>query len=265
MQKLFTFDRLASLSLKHGASTSMIQTNTNIGCLKQQLNWVQLEAARIVTGTKFQHIHSSSNKLYLELGWLTLKNRRQFNKLSKLFSITKNQYPPYLKATLDTITNYHSHATRGHITRLVIYQVQNVKVNFLRNLFCHLQLNFGMNYMVLLETVNKLSFKKAVCSSNFKTSSRIFQSNIAHSTQVTFTEIRTRFSNLNHDLYHKGCTDTQSCDCGHIIEDSKPFFLICPLYNNPRRDMLNEVQMHSHARIMPQLLLNGNHCLNEGS
>ncbi len=72
------------------------------------------------------------------------------------------------------------------------------------------------------------------------------------------------FSNLNHDLYHKGCTDTQSCDCGHIIEDSKHFFLICPLYNNPRRDMLNEVQMHSQARITPQLLLNGNHCLNEG-
>ncbi len=28
--------------------------------------------------------------------------------------------------------------------------------------------------------------------------------------------------------------------------------------------MLNEVQMNSQARIIPQLLLNGNHCLNEG-
>ncbi len=28
--------------------------------------------------------------------------------------------------------------------------------------------------------------------------------------------------------------------------------------------MLNEVQMHSQARITPQLLLNGNRCLNEG-
>ncbi len=28
--------------------------------------------------------------------------------------------------------------------------------------------------------------------------------------------------------------------------------------------MLNEVQMHSQARITPQLLLNGNHCLNKG-
>ncbi len=118
-------------------------------------------------------------------------------------------------------------------TYLVNYQFKNVKVNFLRNLFSHLQLNFGMNYMELFETVNKSSFKKAVCSSKFKTSSRIYPSNIPHSTQVTFTQICVGFSNLNDDLYHKGCTDTQSCDCRHIIEDSKHFFLICPLYNNP--------------------------------
>ncbi len=48
------------------------------------------------------------------------------------------------------------------------------------------------------------------------------------------------------------------------MEDSKHLFLIFTLYNNPRRDILNEVQMHSQARITPQLLLNGNHCLNEG-
>ncbi len=37
-----------------------------------KLENVQLEAAKIVTGTKFG---TSSNDLYLELGWLTLKNR----------------------------------------------------------------------------------------------------------------------------------------------------------------------------------------------
>ncbi len=37
-----------------------------------KLEKIQLEAARIVTGTKFR---KSSNELYLGLGWLTLKNR----------------------------------------------------------------------------------------------------------------------------------------------------------------------------------------------
>ncbi len=66
-------------------------------------------------------------------------------------------------------------------------------------------------------------------------------SNIPRPTQVTLLQIRVGFSNFNHDLYHKGCTDTQSCDCGHIIDDSKHFCLIFPLYINPRRDMINEV------------------------
>ncbi len=133
-------------------------------------------------------------------------------------------------------------------------------MNFLRNLFSHLQLNYGMNYMALFKT----SFKKAECSSNFKTSSRIFPSNIIHLTQVTFTQIWVGFSNLNYDLYRKGCTDTESCDCDHIIKVSKHFYLICLLSINPRRDMLNKVMRQSQARITPQLLLNGNHCLNDG-
>ncbi len=35
-----------------------------------KLEKVQLEAARIIMGTKFR---TSSNELYLELGWLTFK------------------------------------------------------------------------------------------------------------------------------------------------------------------------------------------------
>ncbi len=70
-----------------------------------KLEKVQLEAATIVTGTKFL---ISSNERYLELGWLTLKigdNLTNFQNCS-----------PYLKTILDTITNYYSHAIRGHIT-----------------------------------------------------------------------------------------------------------------------------------------------------
>ncbi len=71
-------------------------------CSIEDTTKLENEPARIVTGTKFR---TSSNELYLELRWLTLKNRHQFNKLSKLFTISKDQYPPYLKAILDTITN----------------------------------------------------------------------------------------------------------------------------------------------------------------
>ncbi len=116
---------------------------------------VQLEAARIVTGTIFQ---TSSNELYLELGWLTLKNRRQFNKLSKLFTITKYQYPPYLKAILDTITNIHSHATRGHITSQL--PIPKCKSEFSKNSFFPSTIKLWNElHGTIRDSVNKPSFK----------------------------------------------------------------------------------------------------------
>ncbi len=185
-----------------------------------KLEKVQLEAARIVTGTKFR---TSSNEHYLELGWLTLKIRRQFYKLSKLFTITKNQYLPYKKKQiLDSITNYHSHATRGHITSQL--PIPKCKSEFSKKSFFPSTIKLWNElHGTIRDSVNKSSFKKALCSSKFKTSSRIYPSNIVRSTQVNFTQIRGGFINLNDDLYCKGCTDTHSCDSGHIIEDPKHF------------------------------------------
>ncbi len=95
---------------------------------------VQLNAARIVTGTTFW---PSSNELNLEHGWLTLKNRQQFNKLSKLFTISKKQYPPYLKIILDSLTHKYSHATRQHI--ICQRPIQKYKSEFSKKSFSHLQ------------------------------------------------------------------------------------------------------------------------------
>ncbi len=161
-----------------------------------KLEKVQLESSRIVTVPKFQ---TSSNELYLELGWLTLKNGWQYNKLSKLFTITKNQYPPYLKTILDTITNYRSHTTRGHITsQLPIPKCKNEFSK--KSIFPSTIKLWNELHGTIRDSVNKSSFKKA--------SSRIYPSNIPRSTQMTFTQIRVGFSNLNHDLYRKRCTDT---------------------------------------------------------
>ncbi len=123
---------------------------------------VQLEAASIVTGTKFR---TSSIELYLELGWLTLKNRGQFNKLSKLFTITKNQYPPYLKAILDTITNYHPHATRGHVTsQLLIPKCKNEFSK--KSFFPSTVKRWNELDCTIRDSVNKLSLKMQYAPQN---------------------------------------------------------------------------------------------------
>ncbi len=61
--------------------------------LKNQLESVQIEAARIVCGaTKLCNIE----KLYQELKWETLENRRNKHKLILLYKMKNNKTPPYL-------------------------------------------------------------------------------------------------------------------------------------------------------------------------
>ena len=65
-------------------------------CMEQQslsLEKIQLEAGRIVSGTtKLVGI----DKLYAELGWLKLSERRNLHKLFLFFKMENGQAPPYL-------------------------------------------------------------------------------------------------------------------------------------------------------------------------
>ncbi len=91
------------------------------------------------------------------------KNSRQFNKLLKLFTITKNQYPTYLKAILDNITNYHSYAITWHITSQL--PIPKCKSEFPKKSFFPSTIKLWNElHSAMRDSVNKLSFKKAVCS-----------------------------------------------------------------------------------------------------
>ena len=66
-------------------------------CSKQEselLEGVQLEAALIITGLGKGTSHE---KLYIELGWVPLKERRRINKLILLHKILHDETPEYLK------------------------------------------------------------------------------------------------------------------------------------------------------------------------
>ncbi len=71
---------------------------------------VQLEAARIATGCKS---HTSHRQLYSELGWMKLSDRRESNKLKKLYCITRFKTPQYLIDTLEEMKTYQSFNSGG--------------------------------------------------------------------------------------------------------------------------------------------------------
>jgi hypothetical protein len=77
-------------------------------CSKQEselLEGVQLEAARIITGLRKGTSHG---KLYTELGWVPLKERRRINKLILLHKILHDETPEYLLNEIVLHANHHS-------------------------------------------------------------------------------------------------------------------------------------------------------------
>ncbi len=106
-------------------------------------------------------------------------NGWQFNKLSKLLSISKNQNPPYLKTVLDTITNYHSHATRGHIiSELPISKCKNIE--FSKNYFFPSTIKLWNElHGTIQDSVNKSFFKKQYAPQNLRLHLEYFQA-ISH-------------------------------------------------------------------------------------
>jgi len=69
------------------------------------LESVQLEAARIITGLRKGTSHA---KLYTELGWVPLKERRRTNKLILLHKILHDETPLYLLNEILLQANHQS-------------------------------------------------------------------------------------------------------------------------------------------------------------
>ena len=62
---------------------------------KDKLEKIQIEAGRIVTGLTRS---TSLYNLFRELGWLTLSERRKYQKLVLAFKITHDMVPQYLSS-----------------------------------------------------------------------------------------------------------------------------------------------------------------------
>ena len=58
-------------------------------------------------------------------------------------------------------------------------------------------------------------------------------------------------SNLNSHLFSLHVVDSEQCPCGFRVEDTKHFFMLCPLYVNNRTNQLdffayNNLEMTEH-------------------
>ena len=71
---------------------------------------------------------------------------------------------------------------------------------------------------------------------------RLFLNDTPRNVQIALAQLRCGFSNLNFDLYRKGCIDYAMCACGSNKEDATHFLLKCSLYTDKRNNMLHSIK-----------------------
>ena len=200
---------------------------------KQDIEKIQIEAARIVTGTTKL---VSINSLYEETGWETLETRRKNHKLTLFFKMINGLSPQYLSdlvpATIDSSSNYNLRNSNN-------IHLVNARTALYYNSFLPSVVrdwnnipDDRRNVDSVIAFKNVLSRDKPIVPKHYLFGNR--------KEQILHTRLRTNCSALNYDLYMKNIIDSPLCRCNNI-ETVKHFFLDCPNYNNQRITLMQTV------------------------
>ena len=197
---------------------------------KQQLERFQYEAARIVTGLTRS---VSIDNLMSEIGWLSLSDRRQFQKLVTMYKIVNGTAPEYLCNLLPPL-----------VTERTIYNLRNAENISIMNRRTEIFAKSFIPSGSLLWNNLPLSIRSETSVNSFKLKLKqhvyIAPQIPKHYIQGKRTEsvfhsrIRNKCSNLNNDLYQNHLKDSPLCDCGRSIEDAEHYFFRCERFNNER-------------------------------
>ena len=213
---------------------SEVWDNCGVGnCNK--LEQLQLEAGRIVTGLP---VFTNSRKVYEELGWETLQERRKRKKLQMFYNIQYNNTPNYLSSLIPP-----------SLQSTTIYPLRHGEDIIIP--FCRLALTSESFIPSTIRQWNSLdiSIRKAESLSKFKNAIKTkpgeyppkYYAYGPRTLNVLLTQLRCSASFLNYDLFKVNILSEPSCRCGNNREDTYHFFFECRLYTDLRISLLNKL------------------------
>lgn len=200
---------------------------------KEELDKIQHEAARIVTGaTKLISIHA----LQHEVGWETLSDRRRKHKLVLLFKMKHNLVPSYISSLVPQDV--------GQSTRYNLRNSDNLltipaRTTLYSNSFLPSVLREWNSLPSEARTIHTLDSFKTFLNTNKIKIGKLFYYGKRRS-QILHTRLRTKCSSLNHHLFLKNIVESPLCRCGSI-EDNFHFFFQCHFYDQLRITLLNKL------------------------
>ena len=200
--------------------------NNCYDCDSALLDGVQYEAARLVTGAIKG---TSSARLYKELAWESLSNRRKLHLLCQFYKIVKNLAPYYLSEMLPKLsserTNYRLRS-RENFTQFSCRTSRFQKSFFPSAITGWNSLDIDVRNSVSLPT-----FKAKLRSTLFPHSyNKLFDFSLSRRASIDHTRLRLGFSCLREYLFKINRCASPFCECGLESESVKHFFLFCPRY-----------------------------------
>ena len=227
---------------------------------KNLLESINLEAARIITGLRRG---TSNEKLYSELDWVSLDDRRKKHKMTLMYKILNKESPDYLYDIVQPYLNIPNESR---------YQLRNNRIfnepfcrtvsytnSFFPNMIC--EFNKISDSLVDIHSIGQ--FKKILDRQLYVNNNAnvnvVFKEYGPRKYNIILCQLRNSASSLNFDLHNDHLLDYPTCACGAPLETVQHFFFDCPRYINYRQDLYHCLYQHEHSHYDLEIILNGCH------
>ena len=199
--------------------------------LMEKVERIQYQAALAITGT-WQG--TSRLKLYEELGWESLSDRRLFRRILHIHKIVDGNTPSYLRDKLPP----NRRPFLFTVFRNIKYRTDRYRNSFFPDaISCWNEIITHFEHFPTKDKLKDhlLSFFRPVCKSTFS---------LHDSDGLRYLfQLRVGLSPLRLHKNRHNFIDTPSdiCTCNQGVEDAHHFLFLCPFFINQRRSLMNNV------------------------
>ena len=215
-------------------------SDTNMTSIMRNLESIQYKASLIVTGAWHG---TSRSKLYNELGWESLNNRRWFKQMCLFYKIVSNKTPTYLKIFLNDTISPRNDFQRPFFTRTNKYMT-----------------SFFPSCVYSWNNVLTGDHKNVQSLNRFKTGliklirpARTRNFGIDSSNDLKYlTQLRLELNSLKANKFRHNFNDTNDPFCNEEdgIEDTYHFLVACKKYIAERKILFRNIFINTGLNLL---------------
>ena len=223
----------------HKPNDSASPSDENLDPLMNQIEQLQYEAARVITGA---WKGTSRDKLYKNLGWESLNKRREMRKLCIIYETLDTKFPNYLYKILEKQFYGPDSRSYNNNSKIKLKPFISTSKPYKLSFFPSTIKSWNNLEKSVKESKSKAIFKRRILNKiRPKKASYFGLRNHEHIRYLTM--LRLELSPLRSHKFSRGFLDTTNelCKTCNAKEDTEHFLLLCRSYSLPRSTLLQKV------------------------